>query len=49
MFVALSLLEVHTSWSWIMIVGNAMAGVWALLNAEYLSTDSIASTLIRSI
>ena len=26
-----SLLEVHTSWSWIMIVGNGLAGVWALI------------------
>ena len=25
-----SLLEVHTSWSWIMIVGNGLAGLWAL-------------------
>ena len=26
-----SLLEVHTSWSWMMIVGNGLAGVWALV------------------
>ena len=26
-----SLLEVHTSWSWIMIVGNGLAGVWELV------------------
>jgi hypothetical protein len=26
-----SLLEVHTSWSWIMIVGNGLAGIWALV------------------
>ena len=26
-----SLLEVHISWSWIMIVGNGLAGVWALV------------------
>ena len=26
-----SLLELHTSWSWIMIVGNGLAGVWALV------------------
>ena len=26
-----SLLEVHTSWSWIMIVGNGLAGLWALV------------------
>ena len=28
---ATTLLEVHTSWSWIMIVGNGLAGVWALI------------------
>ena len=28
---ATTLLEVHTSWSWIMIVGNGLAGVWALV------------------
>jgi hypothetical protein len=26
-----SLLEVHTSWSWIMIIGNGLAGLWALV------------------
>ena len=26
-----TLLEVHTSWSWIMIVGNGLAGIWALV------------------
>ena len=26
-----SLLEIHVSWSWIMIVGNGLAGVWALV------------------
>ena len=26
-----TLLEVHTSWSWIMIVGNGLAGLWALV------------------
>jgi hypothetical protein len=26
-----SLLEVHTSWSWIVIVGNGLAGLWALV------------------
>ena len=30
MFVALTLLELHNSWAWIMIIGNGMAGVWAL-------------------
>ena len=28
---ATTLLELHTSWSWIMIVGNGLAGVWALV------------------
>ena len=28
---ATTLLEVHTSWSGIMIVGNGLAGVWALV------------------
>ena len=28
---AASLLEVHTSWSWIMIIGNGLAGLWALV------------------
>ena len=28
---ATTLLELHTSWSWIMIVGNGLAGVWALI------------------
>ena len=37
-----SLLEVHTSWSWIMIVGNAMAGVWALLAHKNLALRSRA-------
>jgi hypothetical protein len=26
-----TLLEVHTSWSWIMIIGNGLAGLWALV------------------
>lgn len=26
-----SLLEIHVSWSWIMIVGNGLAGLWALV------------------
>ncbi|HEY8094193.1 MAG TPA: hypothetical protein VID93_10430 [Acidimicrobiales bacterium] len=28
--VATSLLELHTSWAWFVIVGNALAGAWAL-------------------
>ena len=32
-----SLLEVHTSWSWIVIIGNGLAGAWALrLNGQKL-------------
>ena len=30
MLIASQLLELHTSWAWVMIVGNALAGVWAL-------------------
>ncbi len=26
-----SLLEIHVSWSWLMIVGNGLAGLWALV------------------
>ncbi len=26
-----SVLDVHTSWSWLMIVGNGLAGLWALV------------------
>jgi len=29
--IATTLLEVHTAWAWIMIVGNGLAGVWALV------------------
>jgi hypothetical protein len=29
--IATTLLEVHTSWSWIVIVGNGLAGLWALV------------------
>ena len=29
--IATTLLEVHISWSWIMIVGNGLAGLWALV------------------
>lgn len=25
-----SLLEFHTSWTWIVIIGNGLAGIWAL-------------------
>ena len=37
-----SLLEVHTSWSWIMIVGNGLAGVWALVAHRYVALRSRA-------
>lgn len=29
--IATTLLEVHTAWAWIMIVGNGLAGLWALV------------------
>ena len=29
--IATTLLEVHTAWAWIMIVGNGLAGIWALV------------------
>ena len=29
--IATTLLELHTSSAWIVIIGNAMAGVWALV------------------
>ena len=28
---ATTLLELHNSWAWIMIIGNGMAGVWSLV------------------
>ena len=37
-----SLLEVHTSWSWIMIVGNGLAGVWALVAQKNIALRSRA-------
>ena len=37
-----SLLEVHTSWSWIMIVGNGLAGVWALVAHKNIALRSRA-------
>ena len=27
---ASALVEIHTSWSWVVIIGNALAGAWAL-------------------
>ena len=26
-----TLLNLHTSWAWVVIIGNALAGIWALL------------------
>lgn len=37
-----SLLEVHTSWSWIMIIGNGLAGLWALLAHKNIALRSRA-------
>ena len=37
-----SLLEVHTSWSWIMIIGNGLAGLWALVAHKNLALRSRA-------
>ncbi len=28
--VALLLKDIHVSWSWVVIIGNALAGIWAL-------------------
>ena len=37
-----TLLEVHKSWSWIVIVGNGLAGVWALAAHKVVSLRSRA-------
>ncbi len=37
-----SLLEVHISWSWIMIVGNGLAGLWALVAHKNVALRSLA-------
>ena len=37
-----SLLEVHTSWSWIMIVGNGLAGLLALVAHKNIALRSRA-------
>ena len=37
-----SLLEMHTSWSWIMIIGNGLAGLWALVAHKNISLRSRA-------
>ena len=40
--VAATLLELHTSWAWIMIIGNGLAGVWALAAHKNISLRSRA-------
>ena len=40
--IAATLLEVHESWSWIVIVGNGLAGVWALAAHKVVSLRSRA-------
>jgi hypothetical protein len=37
-----SLLEMHTSWSWIMIIGNGLAGLWALVAHKNIALRSRA-------
>ena len=37
-----SLLEVHTSWSWIVIIGNGLAGFWALVAHKNIALRSRA-------
>ena len=37
-----SLLEVHTSWSWIMTIGNGLAGLWALVAHKNIALRSRA-------
>ena len=37
-----SLLELHTSWSWIVIIGNGLAGLWALVAHKNVSLRSRA-------
>jgi hypothetical protein len=37
-----SLLEVHTSWSWLMIIGNGLAGLWALVAHKNIALRSRA-------
>ena len=37
-----SLLEVHTYWSWIMIIGNGLAGLWALVAHKNIALRSRA-------
>ena len=37
-----SLLEIHTSWSWVMIIGNGLAGLWALVAHKNIALRSRA-------
>ena len=37
-----SLLELHTSWSWIMIIGNGLARLWALVAHKNIALRSRA-------
>ena len=37
-----SLVELHTSWSWIMIIGNGLAGLWALVAHKNIALRSRA-------
>ena len=40
--IAATLLELHNSWAWIMIIGNGFAGVWALAAHKNISLRSRA-------
>ncbi len=40
--IAATLLELHNSWAWIMIIGNGLAGVWALVAHKNISLRSRA-------
>ena len=40
--IAATLLELHTSWAWFMIIGNGLAGVWALAAHKNISLRSRA-------
>lgn len=44
-----TLLEVHTSWAWIVIVGNGLAGVWALVAHKNIALRSRALWWFTSI
>ena len=40
--IAATLLELHNSWAWIMIIGNGLAGFWALVAHKNISLRSRA-------